>query len=146
MSPTSASTTIHFECVVSSTSNLRTFGSAFQALAKHGKDVMVEATPTSLNLRAINDSKTAFVSYLFCQEFFEVLNFSSALQSQEVVAAKIGLKMLLTVFRTLRSIERLVISLVTIGAEHLAVFSAHCKHGIVKTHRFHYEEVPVVCS
>jgi len=134
----------HFECSVSSPANLRTLAASFQALARHGKDVVIEGCATSLALRCINDGKSAFAQYLFNAAFFEALVCHEFFLSPEGHAAKVSLKTCLNVFRTLRQIERLVLSLVTIGAEHLLVFSAHCKHGVVKTHRCHFEQVLVL--
>jgi len=134
----------HFECSVSSPANLRTLAAAFQALARHGKDVVIEGSATSLALRCINDGKSAFAQYLFSAAFFEALVCHEFFLSPEGHAAKVSLKTCLNVFRTLRQIERLVLSLVTIGAEHLLVFSAHCKHAVVKTHRCHFEQVLVL--
>jgi hypothetical protein len=149
--------TCRFECSISAPSNLRTLSACVQALSKHGKELLMEAAPSSLTLRCINEGQTAFCSYEFRAPFFDAIAQAADAAAPATDAAapataaagpptccKLPIKSCLAVFRTLRAIERLVISLVAANAEHVVVFCAHCKHGIVKTHKFHYEEVPVI--
>ena len=59
-----------FAFAVSHAKHLKAFTQAFSCLAKVGSDVTVEARPTGLYLRALNDSKQAFVQVGFPRDFF----------------------------------------------------------------------------
>ena len=53
---------------------IRPFSHAIACLTKIGKDVVIEATPSSLKLRTLNDSQSAYISVTFHQEFFMECN------------------------------------------------------------------------
>ena len=70
----SATSGVRFKLVVSAASrngrNLKAFTQAFACIGKLGGEVTVEARPTGLYLRGLNDSKQAFVEIAFPVEFF----------------------------------------------------------------------------
>ena len=140
-----------FSCSVALSAHLRTLASALQCMAKMAKEVVLDASPEPerdgvVSLRCVNDAQTAFVKFDFRPEFFEKAHEWPVRPNVPApVAVRIQLKACLSAFRSLRTTERLVISLVRVGeARHVVVFRAMCKRGVVKTHQFHYEEAQVV--
>jgi hypothetical protein len=130
---------INFECVISLPKNIRILASAFQCLAKLGKDVSLEAQSSnrSLTLRCVNDAKTSFVAFEFHGEFFEMFNVPMG----ESVTVQVKLKSCLPVFRSIKTVEKLSISFSTMdNIKHVIVFQALCLSDIVKTHHFYYED------
>ena len=130
---------ILFECSLSSSRNIRVLAASLHCLGKLGKEFTIEATIPSktLTLRFVNDAKTSFVAFEYKEEFFE--SFSVALS--EGVTVKLKLKSCLAVFRNLRIIERLEISLVKIGSsKHVVIFRAECQGQVTKTHQFYFED------
>jgi hypothetical protein len=49
---------------------IRPFSHAIACLTKIGKDVVIEATPSSLTLRTLNDSQSAYITVTFRKDFF----------------------------------------------------------------------------
>ena len=130
---------ILFECVISSSRSIRILAAAVQCLAKLGKEVSLEAEAStqSLRLRCVNDARTSFVVYEFRGEFFEEFSVADA----DITTAIIKLRSCLTVFRSTKNIDRLVISLALMDScKHVVIFQAICRHSITKTYHFYYED------
>lgn len=130
---------VQFECALSSPKSIRNFAAAFACLAKLGKEVTLEATQSTrtLILRQVNPAKTAFLSFEFRGDFFE--HFGVA--SNATTCAKLKLKSCQAVFRTIKPMERLSLSLVALGnTKHVVMFRSDCAHEVTKTHQFYFEE------
>lgn len=130
---------IQFECIISGARSIRILAAAFHCLAKLGKEVSLEAQETNntLTLRCVNDAKTSFVSFEFRGGFFE----SFSVLVPNGLTAMIKLRNCLAVFRSIKTMESLSLSLVKLGSSrHVVMFRAICKNAITKTHQFYFEE------
>jgi hypothetical protein len=140
--------TILFSCSISTNSNLKVLSSSLTTLAKIGKDVILEAAKASgiMTLRCVNDPKTTFSVFEFRPNFFDNPGLEWNIPDSSILglAIKVQIRHILSVFRALRSTEKLSLSLVNIGQhKHVMKFCATCRNGIMKTHQFSYEDVPV---
>lgn len=104
--------TCHFDCVMPQ-ENARIFANSIQCLAKSGKELILEATSdiatkaSTLTLRTLNDSKTAFTVFTFNASFFERFHLAPDKETGNAyISAKFPLKASLCAFRSIRSVER----------------------------------------
>ncbi|KAH9247250.1 hypothetical protein BASA81_015193 [Batrachochytrium salamandrivorans] len=139
-SSASASTErVQFECILSNPRSIRNFAAAFSCLYKLGKDVTLEANQATktLTLRQVNPAKTSFLAFDFRGEFFEHFTLPHATST----CAKLKLKSCQAVFRAIKPMERLVLSLVALSnTKHVVMFRSDCRHEVTKTHQFYFEE------
>lgn len=125
--------------------NLRAFAASVQCLSKVGKELVLECNRakngmTSMTLSTMNDGKTAFNVFTFFNAFFEKIQ----MENVGILAVKIPLRSLASVFKSIRNTERMDIQFEQDGARHVVVFISQCKGGLMKTHELHYEDTSVV--
>lgn len=147
---TNASAQFVLRCEVSMPARtIKRFSSAIHALAKIGKEIYIELSysesSASMVIRTMNDARTAFCSFSFSGPCFETFHFPQTdsergQQQLQSIGAKLPLKPLIGVFRSTRSVDRLLLSFVDQGPRHVIAFTSHCKYGVVKSHRFFYEQ------
>jgi len=126
--------------------NLKVFGRAIQSLSKLGDELYFEPMEDGLYLRTVNSCRSAYGFFQFSPSFFlhyiDGTASSSADEGDEALRCKIGMKSVMTVFKSLANIDKTVekcrIAL-NMGEARL-VFQMHCRHGIVKTHNLAFIE------
>lgn len=74
---------------------------------------------------------------LFTAGFFD--QFEIGASPTESVMCKFPVRSILTVLRSLRTVERARMSFEKQRATHYIVVQMECKHGVVRTHQFSYE-------
>lgn len=129
---------VQFECVLSNPRSIRNFAAAFACLYKLGKDVTLEANQATrtLTLRQVNPAKTSFLAFDFRGDFFEHFTLPHATST----CAKLKLKSCQAVFRAIKPMARLVLSLVVqSNTRHVVMFRSDCQHQVTKTHQFFFE-------
>ncbi|XP_048252561.1 cell cycle checkpoint control protein RAD9A-like isoform X2 [Haliotis rufescens] len=127
--------------------NLKVFGRAIHSLSKIGDELYIEPQEDGLALRTVNSSRSAYACFLFSPSFFQHYDDGSGLTSsedsdEEGFRCKLGMKSILTVFRSLYTIEKTVerCKIHLDSEESRLVFQLHCRHGIVKTHNLAFIE------
>ncbi|KAK6191327.1 hypothetical protein SNE40_003046 [Patella caerulea] len=134
------------KCVIPGV-NIKVFGRAVHSLSKIGDELYVEPLEQGFALRTVNSTRSAYAYMLFSPSFFTHYDDGSALlksndSEDEGLRCKVNMKSMLTVFKSLSSIERSVerckITLNTPEAR--LVFQLYCRHGIVKTHNLAFIE------
>ncbi|XP_067685988.1 cell cycle checkpoint control protein RAD9A-like [Haliotis asinina] len=127
--------------------NLKVFGRAIHSLSKIGDELYIEPMEEGLALRTVNSSRSAYACFLFSPSFFQHYDDGSGLSSSEDsdedgFRCKLGMKSILTVFRSLYTIEKTVerCKIHLDSDESRLVFQLHCRHGIVKTHNLAFIE------
>ncbi|CAL1537047.1 unnamed protein product [Lymnaea stagnalis] len=133
------------KCVIPGV-NLRVFGRAIQSLSKIGDELYFEPLEDGLYLRSVNSCRSAYACFQFSPSFF--LNYINGSVGggedldEEPLRCKVGMKSIMTVFRSLATIDKMVekccISLNM--SEARLVFQMYCRHGIVKTHNLAFIE------
>lgn len=109
---------------------LRPFRNALAGLHKIGAELLLEALPAQLNLRAINTSRSACFSVIFAANFFETYDVRPSDEASAGLQAAVLIKQLSAVFRTQR-VNRITF---TVDSEAL-VASLDCDNGLRKTYR-----------
>ncbi|XP_055861671.1 cell cycle checkpoint control protein RAD9B-like [Biomphalaria glabrata] len=126
--------------------SLKVFGRAIQSLSKIGDELYFEPSEDGLYLRAVNSCRSAYGCFQFSSKFFVHYVSGSAargtVNDEDALRCKIGMKSIMTVFRSLGTIDKTVekcqISLNMIDAR--LVFQMYCRHGIIKTHNLAFIE------
>ncbi|XP_059178420.1 cell cycle checkpoint control protein RAD9A-like isoform X2 [Physella acuta] len=126
--------------------SLKVFGRAIQSLSKIGDELYFEPLDDGLYLRSVNSSRSAYACFQFSPSFF--LHYVNGSQTDannsddDFLRCKIGMKSVMTVFKSLSTIDKTVekcrISLNL--SEARLVFQMYCRHGIIKTHNLAYIE------
>ncbi|GFS20070.1 cell cycle checkpoint control protein RAD9A-like [Elysia marginata] len=129
------------------------FGRAIQSLSKVGDELYFEPREDGLFLRSVNSSRSAYACFQFSPNFFDHYVDVSVQETEdeESFRCKIGMKSVMTVFRNLAALDKMVekcrVSLNT--SEDRLVFQMYCRHGIIKTHKLAFiecETLQAVCS
>lgn len=125
--------------------NVKVFYKAFHCLAKIGHDVVFETTEDRLLLRVLAQSEAAFGHFAFSASFFESFKYEPEEgdhrqgQEQEFFKCKVNSKSVLTAFRALQTIDKLVFELE--GKHNLLVLKLHhSRTGIKRTYQFAFQE------
>ncbi|KAI9206975.1 Rad9-domain-containing protein [Polychytrium aggregatum] len=124
---------------------LKGFSKFLQCLSKIGDDLYWEARADQLLLATVNSSRSAFVIFTLPALFFESYE-TENLDSKNFISCKILLKFITNIFKfkaNLENVESCKIILQN-GDEpdenqDRIVIQLICKHGVLKTHRLHYE-------
>lgn len=112
-----------------------------QSFARIGSDLFIEAHPHGLSIRTVNRTKSAFAMILFRPDFFTIYDMSleAGVNSEADDDAddfankcKISAKSCLNVFKNMRQVEQLCISMDT--ARYKLKFEFHCRLEMMKTH------------
>ncbi|KAK7505982.1 hypothetical protein BaRGS_00002704 [Batillaria attramentaria] len=134
------------KCIVPGV-NLKVFGRAIHSLAKIGDELYFEPLEQGLTLRTVNSSRSAYACFLFFPSYFQHYddgsrNCDSGDSEEEGLRCKLTMKSVMTVFRSLSTIEKTVerCKITHNAREARLVFELHCRHGIVKTHNLAYIE------
>lgn len=109
------------------------------SFARIGSDLFIEAQPHGLSIRTVNRTKSAFAMILFHRDFFtsydmSVDNNHAATDDVDDFAnkCKISAKSCLNVFKNMRQVEQLRISMDT--ARYKLKFEFDCRLEMMKTH------------
>ncbi|KAH9488531.1 cell cycle checkpoint control protein rad9a [Bulinus truncatus] len=125
--------------------SLKVFGRAIQSLSKIGDELYFEPLEDGLFLRSVNSCRSAYACFKFTPNFF--INYASgsskgAINDDDALRCKVGMKSIMTVFRSLatidKTVEKCTISLNMTDAR--LVFQMYCRHGIIKTHNLAFIE------
>ncbi|XP_047209129.1 cell cycle checkpoint control protein RAD9A isoform X1 [Girardinichthys multiradiatus] len=125
------------QCVVTG-GNVKVLGKALHSLSRIGDELYVEPQEDGLALRSVNSSRSAYACFLFAPLFFSRYSVPSGLNFR----CKMAIKSVLTVFRSLATLEK------TVEKCHISLdeqkdrltFTLHCKHGLLKTHNLSYQD------
>nr|SVE73091.1 EOG090X0A9P [Ceriodaphnia reticulata] len=131
-------------------SSVKVLARAIHSLAKIGDELHIEPTENGLTLKTVNSSKSAYSAFSFHVPFFLDYNHISENTVQQaadnedetVIKCKLPMKSILSVFRSIGSLEKSVetcnIRLPLLEA--LLIIEFRCKHGIVKHFNLRYFE------
>ncbi|KAI8999830.1 Rad9-domain-containing protein [Gaertneriomyces semiglobifer] len=123
---------------------LKPFAKILQCMHKIGEDLYVSAKSSKLNLATVNAARSAFVLFSLHRGFFDYYTTASLDPANaKLFSCHILLKPLLNIFRGknhLDNIERCKLELKGSSDQDRLVIQLHCRHGVVKTHKLHYEE------
>eukprot|EP00045_Choanoeca_perplexa_P004919 m.41492 g.41492 ORF g.41492 m.41492 type:complete len:429 (+) comp12837_c0_seq2:66-1352(+) len=135
------------ECCIGS-HELKIFARAVHCLSKIGEDVNFEVKSDTLELRAVNQSRSAFAFFSFAHSFFEFYHLTSKSPQPDGTGCRLGCKALLASFKSLKainqSVERCFITLSEDEAR--LIIKLQCRHGIVKTHQLFFEDCETLCA
>ncbi|CAG5118917.1 unnamed protein product [Candidula unifasciata] len=128
--------------------NLKVFGRAIQSLSKIGDELYFEPLEDGLYLRAVNMCRSAYGCFQFFPNFFS--NYIDSLpdknrnsdDGEALLRCKLGMKSILTVFKSLPTIDKTVekCRIALDPTEARLVFQMYCRHGIIKTHKLAFTE------
>ncbi|XP_045171278.2 cell cycle checkpoint control protein RAD9A-like isoform X2 [Mercenaria mercenaria] len=122
------------------------FGRGIHSLSKIGEELYIEPLEHGLALRTVNSSRSAYACFLFAPSFFQHYDDGSgdisSQDSDDTLRCKIAMKSIMTVFRSLSSLEKSVerCKIRLNMKDSRLVFQLHCRHGIVKTHNLAFIE------
>ena len=128
--------------------HIRMFGRAIHALARIGEDLYIEPQFDGLALRSLNSSRSAFISFLFNERFFDeyvektpddleklqdVENADTS--SQNPSKCRISMKAILMVFRSINVLDKTVESCLIQASpyEEKVHLVLSCKYSVTKT-------------
>ncbi|XP_025089862.1 cell cycle checkpoint control protein RAD9A-like isoform X2 [Pomacea canaliculata] len=126
--------------------NLKVFGRAIHSLSKIGEELYIEPLEQGLALKTVNSSRSAYACFLFFPSYFQHYDDGSRHGTGDTdennLRCKLTMKSILTVFKSLSSIEKSVeqCKISHNASEARLVFQLYCRHGIVKTHNLAYTE------
>ncbi|XP_041348461.1 cell cycle checkpoint control protein RAD9A-like isoform X2 [Gigantopelta aegis] len=127
--------------------NVKVFGRAIHSFSRIGEELYIEPLEQGLALRTVNSSRSAFACCIFAPSFFQHYNDGSGKintqeSEEEGFRCKLAMKSILSVFRSMSSIEKSVerVKITLNNDESRLVFQLYCKHGIVKTHNLAFIE------
>nr|SVE73710.1 EOG090X0A9P [Daphnia atkinsoni] len=135
------------KCLLDATS-VKVLTRAIHCLAKIGDELHIEPTANGLTLKTVNASKSAYSAFTFHLPFF--LDFCHISENtvqpdpedDTVIKCKLPMKSILSVFRSIGSLEKSVetchITLPLLEA--LLIIEFKCKHGIIKHFNLRYFE------
>ncbi|WAR01256.1 RAD9A-like protein [Mya arenaria] len=133
------------KCIIPGT-NIKVFGRGIHSLSKIGEELYLEPLEHGLALRTVNSSRSAYACFLFAPSFFihydDGAGDASSDDSEDTLRCKIAMKSILTVFRSLSTMEKTVerCKIKLNMKESRLVFQLYCRHGIVKTHNLAFIE------
>ncbi|KAM4692594.1 cell cycle checkpoint control protein RAD9A [Rhinophrynus dorsalis] len=124
------------KCVITG-ANIRALGRAIHSLSRIGDELYFEPLDDGLCLRSVNSSRSAYACFRLAPLFFHSYESTGG-----ACHCKILMKSVLSVFRSLPSLEKTVekclISLSTTGNS--LVIQLLCKYGVTKTHNLSYQD------
>ncbi|KAM3913193.1 cell cycle checkpoint control protein RAD9A [Leptodactylus fuscus] len=124
------------KCVVTGT-NIKVLGRAVHSLSRIGEELYFEPLDDGLFLRSVNSSRSAYACFTLTPLFFCTYEVTGG-----TCQCKIYMKSVLSVFRSLASlektVEKCVIRLNTASSR--LVIQLFCKYGVTKTHNLSYQE------
>ncbi|CAI9598898.1 unnamed protein product [Staurois parvus] len=124
------------KCVITG-SNIKALGRAIHSLSRIGEELYFEPLDDGLCLRSVNSSRSAYACFNFTPLFFHSFEVSGG-----SCQCKIYMKSVVSVFRSLPSLEKTVekclISLNTNSSR--LVIQLFCKYGVTKTHNLSYQD------
>ncbi|XP_078160677.1 uncharacterized protein LOC144556059 isoform X2 [Carex rostrata] len=117
-------------------SALKTFNRCITCLARIGSELVLQASPSKLELHTLNASRSAYQSISFTPSFFDIYTVSSSSgasdSSPDPLQCSILLKAVISVLRTPpTSVDSLAVTLPSFDAAKIQ-FSLHCLHGLKK--------------
>nr|SVE74334.1 EOG090X0A9P [Daphnia barbata] len=135
------------KCLLDATS-VKVLARAIHSLAKIGDELHIEPTANGLTLKTVNASKSAYSAFNFHIPFFlDYCHLSENTvhadpEEDTVIKCKLPMKSILSVFRSIGSLEKAVetCSIALPFLEALLVIEFKCKHGIIKHFNLRYFE------
>nr|SVE75279.1 EOG090X0A9P [Daphnia dolichocephala] len=128
--------------------SVKVLARAIHSLAKIGDELHIEPTANGLTLKTVNASKSAYSAFNFHIPFF--LDFCHLSENtvhpdpeeDTVIKCKLPMKSILSVFRSIGSLEKTVetCSIALPFLEALLIIEFKCKHGIIKHFNLRYFE------
>nr|XP_010938419.1 cell cycle checkpoint control protein RAD9A [Elaeis guineensis] len=107
---------------------LRSFNRSITCLARVGTELVLQASPSKLELHTLNSSRTAYETISFKPDFFDVYSLSSS----SIIQCSVLLKSVCSILRTpVASIDRLSALLPSPDSPKLQ-WSLHCLNGVRK--------------
>ncbi|KAJ3171387.1 Cell cycle checkpoint control protein rad9b [Geranomyces variabilis] len=126
---------------------LKSFARILQCLAKVGEDLYIQPRANKLLFATVNASRSACAHFTLHTGFFE--SYTAQARVLDAAGNEAGasschvlLKPLLNVFRAkngMDNVESCRIKLQCAGDRDRLVIQLHCKYGILKTHKLHFE-------
>lgn len=104
---------------------------AVQSFARVGAELFIEAQPDGLSIRTVNRTKSAFAMILFRPEFFTSYDMAAA-SSTAANHCKVSVKSCMSVFKSMRNVEELRISMDAV--RYKLKFEFSCRLEMTKTH------------
>ncbi|KAL7886175.1 hypothetical protein AOLI_G00064700 [Acnodon oligacanthus] len=125
------------DCVTTG-GNVKVLAKAIHSLSRIGEELYLEPIEDGLTLRAVNSSRSAFACFLLSPLFFQRYQ----TPSDQTFRCKMPIKSMLTVFRSLSSLERSVEKCrIELNSERSRLtVTLHCKHGLLKTHNLSFQD------
>ncbi|XP_075073351.1 cell cycle checkpoint control protein RAD9A isoform X1 [Mixophyes fleayi] len=124
------------KCIITG-GNIKALGRAIHSLSRIGEELYFEPLDDGLCLRSVNSSRSAYACFTLAPLFFHSYEATGG-----AVHCKIYMKSVVSVFRSLPSLEKTVekclISLNT--ARSRLVIQLFCKYGVTKTHNLSYQD------
>ncbi|XP_053548330.1 cell cycle checkpoint control protein RAD9A [Bombina bombina] len=124
------------KCVITG-ANIKALGRTVHSLSRIGDELYFEPLEDGLCLRSVNPSRSAYACFTLAPLFFH-----SYETTGEPCHCKIHMKSVVSVFRSLPSLEKTVekclISLSTTKSR--LVIQLLCKYGVTKTHNLSYQD------
>ena len=123
---------------------MKIFARAIHCLARMGLEIYVEPLEKGLSLRSVNTTRSAYACFIFQTSFFQTYDDGNSddESSDEGLKCKLSARSLLSVFKSLSTIERMVdrCSIKMNDDEEQITFILRCLHGVTKTYNLSYQD------
>ena len=140
--------------------HIRMLGRAIHSLARVGEDLYIDPQSDGVGFRTINSSRSAFISFLFYERFFdeyiekcpEILNRSldsnTSMASQYSAKCRISMKAILIPFRSINVLDKTVeaCSIRCLPHQEKVQVEFECKYGIRKRYTIPFIESEALTS
>uniref|UniRef100_A0AAR2J8L8 Cell cycle checkpoint control protein RAD9A n=1 Tax=Pygocentrus nattereri TaxID=42514 RepID=A0AAR2J8L8_PYGNA len=125
------------DCVTTG-GNVKVLAKAIHSLSRIGEELYLEPVEDGLTLRAVNSSRSAFACFLLSPLFFQRYQ----TPSDQMFRCKMPIRSMLTVFRSLSSLERSVEKCrIELNSKRSRLtVTLHCRHGLLKTHNLSFQD------
>lgn len=121
---------------------VRVFATIVQCIGRIGKELFFEANAAGVVLRALNDAKSAFISFNLMPEYFATYAGPDVGNS---IKCKLFVKNCQHAFRNLRHVDSMRLYFDTAsGRTHFLVVEHSCRRGVMKKHSLIFEECEIL--
>ncbi|XP_069485058.1 cell cycle checkpoint control protein RAD9A isoform X2 [Ambystoma mexicanum] len=131
------------KCIITG-GNIKVLGKAIHSLSRIGDELYFEPLEDGLALRTVNSSRSAYACFSFAPLFFQQFEsgLSEAQDGDQPFRCKLLMKSVLSVFRSLASLEKTVERCrITLNPKSSRlVIQLLCKYGVTKTHNLSFQE------
>ncbi|KAI8922523.1 Rad9/Ddc1 [Powellomyces hirtus] len=134
------------EAVLSSVA-LKPLAKILQCLGKIGEDLYIQSRPNKLLFATVNASRSACAHFTLHPGFFDTYSAEEHVVDEHgrdtgASSCHVLLKPLMNIFRhgkAMDNVESCRMKLQSAGDQDRLVIVLHCKHGVLKTHKLHFE-------